>query len=263
MIAARDVALKTLAEAVVLRFQADDRRMVVNDARQVLFWPNRGYGASGATAVPEVEPPAITTVMIGGESRAALHFSGNALLQAAGTVPANGTLFVMFRPDPAGPPGQRLVGWEDAAVGQHGLGIMTDGAGSLHAIVRRNGANGDVVVPALPAAEAQAEFQILAITWGPEGIAVHRNGQAVGSNKGIDSVSSDPAIAALRIGGPGSGSSPRFQGDVAELRVYNVPLDGGARAHVEDELTRRWAFRRSANGKLSRTTILSSNFMTS
>jgi hypothetical protein len=119
------------------------------------------------------------------------------------------------------------------------LGLMTDAAGTLHAILRRNGANGDVVVPAASPVES-AGFQIVCITWGADGVAVYRNGQAVGSNKGIESVSSDPAITALRIGGPGSGSSPRFQGDLAELRVYGVPLNEQSRSQVEIELTRRW-----------------------
>ncbi len=118
--------------------------------------------------------------------------------------------------------------------------MMTDAAGSIHAILRRNGANGDVVVAAPTLMPGMPEFQIVCLTWGPDGVTAHRQGQAVGHNKGIDSVSSDPAITALRIGGPGSGSSPRFQGDVAEVRVYNTPLDDQARSRVEADLTNRW-----------------------
>src|SRR5262249_14638165 len=78
-------------------------------------------------------------------------------------------------------------------------------------------------------------------TWGPAGVAVFRNGKAVGATKAIDSVSSDPAITALRIGGPGSGSSPRFQGDIAELRVYSIPLDEAGRTRIRNEMTARWS----------------------
>src|SRR5262249_50692116 len=53
-------------------------------------------------------------------------------------------------------------------------------------------------------------------------------------------VSSDPAIAALQIGGPGSGGSPRFRGDVAEIRVYARPLDDAERRRVEAELRDTW-----------------------
>ena len=238
--AARDAASKAIAESAVLRFRADDRRIVMSDAQQVALWPNRGRALDNAEPVSDVASPAISTVVVEGQPRTVLHFSGKELLQVSETVPAVGSLIVVFRPDPAGPAGQRLIGWEDASVGQHGIGIMTDGAGALHAIVRRNGANGDVVVPAPTPGPDQPAFQIVCITWGPDGVKVHRNGQAVGSNKGIDSVSSDPAIAALRIGGPGSGSSPRFQGDLAELRVYGQPLDDSARSRVEAELTGRW-----------------------
>jgi hypothetical protein len=236
----RDAAKKIVSESALLRFRADDRRIVANDARRVTFWPNRSHGPRGAIPVADVEPPAAAAVTVHGQPQPVLHFSGKELLEATGTVPATGSLFVVFRPDPDGPAGQRLVGWEDAAVGQHGLGIMTNGAGAVHAILRRNGANGDVVVPAPSAAEAPTGFQVLCLTWGPDGVAVHRNGRAAGNNKGIDSVSSDPSITALRIGGPGSGSSPRFQGDVAELRVYGVPFDEQSRVRIETELTGHW-----------------------
>ncbi len=237
---ASDPIAKALVESSVLQFRADDRRLVMNEARQVTIWPNCGRTPANASAVPEVAVPGITNSFINDSERTVVHFSGNELLQAPIAVPAVGSLLVVFRPDPAGAAGQRLVGWEDSAGGQHGLGIMTDAAGSMHVILRRNGANGDVVVPAPASAISTSGFQAVCITWGPGGVAVYRNGQSVGSNNGIDSVSSDPAITALRIGGPGSGSSARFQGDIAELRVYNTPLDDPTRSRVEGELSKRW-----------------------
>jgi hypothetical protein len=229
-----------LAESEVLRFRADERRIVTNDAREVTILPNRGHAPENATPVADVAPPKIATATINGHGRSVLRFSGKELLQVPGSVPSVGSLFVVFRPDPAGGAGQRLVGWEDSSVGQHGVGLMTDGAGAVHAILRRNGANGDVVVPAPTPAPTMSEFQVVCISWGPSGVTVHRSGQAAGANKGIDSVSSDPAITALRIGGPGSGSYSRFQGDLAELRVYATQVDDEARANIEADLTKRW-----------------------
>jgi hypothetical protein len=231
---------KTLAQSSIIKFRADDRRVTTNDARQVTCWPNRGRRLENAVPVANVSVPTQATTTMNGRERTVLHFSGEDSLQTVGTVPAIGSLFAVYRPDPAGSPGQRLVGWEDAAVGQHGLGIMTDGKGAIHAILRRNGANGDVVVPAATPAANLAGFQILAITWGPGGVAAYRNGEPVGNNKGIDSVSIDPAISALMVGGAGSGPSSRFQGDLAELRVYDIPLEDQARTRIENELRNHW-----------------------
>jgi hypothetical protein len=228
--------IKTLSESGLFVFRADDRRLITNDQRLIQSWPNRGRRTGIAEPANPVAPPSLASTEIQGITRRVLRFSGQQSLFAAGTIPPTGSLFVVFQPDPRGMPGQRLLGWEDSSVGQHGLGIMTDQQGSLHVILRRNGASGDVVVPA----PAIPGFQFLSITWGPDGVTVFRNGEPVGNNKGIDSVSSDPAITSLVIGGPGSGSSHRFQGDVAELRVYDVPLDEPSRQQVETQLKHRW-----------------------
>ena len=82
---------------------------------------------------------------------------------------------------------------------------MLEPGGRLHAILRNNGQSGDLVD-----ARPSAGFELVCVTWGPRGTTLHRNGAAAGSQKGVDAVSSDPAIAALRLGGPGSGSSPRY-----------------------------------------------------
>jgi hypothetical protein len=238
--AVRDPVVKSFLESELLRLQSYDRRIATNATQRVTGWPNWGNGPSQAVAVPDVPTPAIAKETLAGRATTLLHFSGNELLQVPLTVPAVGTLFVVFRPDPAGVPGQRLIGWEDASVGQHGFGIMTDAVGSLQAILRRNGANGDVSLPASPRTPEMSGFHVVCVTWGPDGVTVFRQGQLLGNNKGLDSVSSDPAITALRIGGPGSGASPRFQGDLAELRVYRVPLDTQARTRIEAELLERW-----------------------
>lgn len=222
------------AEAI-LCFRADDRRIATNDARRVTLWPDRAGVADDAAAVADTLGPLLATASIGGQARPVVRFQGQELLQAARSVPAIGSVFVVFHTDAAAA-GQRLIGWEDSSGGQHGVGMMTVAGGGLHAIVRRNGTSGDVVAPATKS----GEFQIVCLTWGPDGVSLFRDGERVGTNKGIDGVSSDAAIKALRIGGPGSGSSGRFQGDMCELRVYPTPLDDEARARVEAELRRRW-----------------------
>lgn len=234
-------SIDTFEQAAWLNLRADDRRLAVSDSQQVTEWPNRGVALENGTPVADVGGPRLAKVSIGQNDRTVLRFSGNELLQVPVAVPAVGSLFVVFRSDPNAGGGQRLIGWEDSAVGQHGLGIMIDGAASAHLILRRNGASGDVVTPATAALPSMSGFQIICITWGPDGVTVYRNGQLAGSNKGIDSVSSDPMITALHIGGSGSGGSPRFHGDLAELQVYRTPLDSATRARIEAELVRRWS----------------------
>jgi hypothetical protein len=112
---------------------------------------------------------------------------------------------------------------------------MTDPAGRLHAIFRQDGKSGDIVDTNKPTG-----FETVCLTWGPGGTTLHRNGVAAVPQKGIDALSSDPTITALRIGGPGSGGAPRFHGDVAELRVYNRQLDETERKKVETELHDTW-----------------------
>src|SRR6185436_9066884 len=117
-----------------------------------------------------------------------------------------GTLFLVFQSSTTARAGERVVGWEDADAGKHGLGLMTDPGGRLHAILRKDGQVGDLVDAKNPTG-----FETLCLTWGPGGTTMRRNGVDT-SSKSIDGISSDRQIAALKIGGPGSGASPRFTG---------------------------------------------------
>ncbi len=233
----RNAVARSLAAAEVLQFRADDRHIAIDAARQVTLWPDRAAIADDATPLPDSHGPVLAMEMIHGHSRPVIRFDGESVLQSPRMVPLTGALFVVFRPDQAASSGTRLIGWEDSAVGQHGLGLMPNTAGGLHAILRRSGASGDIVAPA---PSKNSEFQLISLTWGSDGVALFRNGEAIGTNKAIDSVSSDPVIVALRIGGPGSGAGQRFRGDLCELRVYGNPLDEAARVRVEAELRTRW-----------------------
>jgi hypothetical protein len=222
-----DPTAQILAESEILRFQADDPRIQTNDAGQVTVWPDHGGLSQDASPVSGTPGPTLAACSDHGQSRTVLRFDGHQMLQAPHGVPSVGSLFIVFRPAQQAPSGQRLIGWEDASVGQHGLGLMLEASGSLHAIVRRSGANGDIVTsPPL-----STDFQLVSITWGPAGVTVHVNGVAMGTNQSVDGVSSAPDIPALHIGGPGSGASARF---------YCAQLDARARGRCEAELRQRW-----------------------
>lgn len=234
--AAKPAEKQSLARAAVLRFRANDPQLRTDAVNRVTSWPNRASPFADATPVASAVGPVKATATFGGHNKTILRFDGNALLEAPRRLPSVGSLFVVFRNTATTGPGRRLVGWEDSDVGNHGLGLMTAPDGSWLAILRNNGQNGDLIVNK----HGANDFETACITWGPRGATLHRNGMAVGEKKGLDRLSSDPSIAALKIGGPGSGNVPRFQGDVAEIRVYNKQLDDAERCQVESELKDAW-----------------------
>ena len=226
----RDVVRRSL----LLHFRADDPRITTDETGQLTHWPN-ACGFSG-DAVPPVtrHAPLSTTTKIGDHIKTVVRFDGQAVLAADRPVPPAGSLFVVFRLADQARAGERIVGWEDADRGQHGLGLMTDPSGRLHAILRKDGQSGDLVSQTKPNG-----FETVCITWGSGGTTMCRNGVEA-SSKTIDGLSSDPKIASLTIGGPGSGNSLRFSGDIAEMRVYDRMLTGAERQRVEAELHHAW-----------------------
>jgi len=233
---ADDPQAQALVESEVLGFRADDRRIVTNEASQVLFWPDLAGIADDALPAADVPAPVLTVATLGGHSRPVVRFHGQELLQSPRGVPPVGSLFVVFRCGEQTAGGERLIGWEDSSVGQHGLGLMPDSSGGVSAILRRNGSSGDLTAAGPP----PSDFQLVGLTWGPAGVSLRRNGAAIASSPALNEVSSDPDIPALHIGGPGSGGAARFHGDLAELRVFGVQLDEASCGRVEEEIQRRW-----------------------
>jgi hypothetical protein len=233
--AARDPHKQALTRAAMLRFRADDPQLIFDSASRVSVWPNRA-GLPGDAQPPKATAgPVKTIATVKGHSKSVLRFDGQALLLAMRAVPPVGSMFIVYRNADTAAAGQRLVGWEDADVGKHGLGLMTGPDGFLQVISRNNGKAGD-----LTDSRKTVDFEMVSVTWGPGGTTLHRDGTAAGTTKGIEAVSSDPAITALTIGGPGSGGSPRFHGDIAEIRVYLTQLSDSDRRLVEAELRETW-----------------------
>jgi hypothetical protein len=225
----------TVASACLIRLRADDPHLLTDAEGRVLIWPNRAGLPADARPTSSSPGPMKSSIKLSGQSRTVLKFDGEALLAFPHRVPATGSLYVVFRASDKAGPGQRLLGWEDSDAGKHGLGLLVERGGRLHAVLRDEGKSGDLVDT-----HANAGFDLVCVTWGPRGATLHRNGMAAGSQKGIEALSSDPAVAALRLGGPGSGSSPRFQGELAEIRVYDRQLDEPERQVVEADLRASW-----------------------
>ncbi len=223
-----------LAQACRIDLSADDAYLMTDREGRITLWPNRAGLPADAISTTQARGPLLTRAILNGHSKDVVAFDGRALLELPRQVPSAGSLFVIYRVTPeTGNSGQRLIGWEDSDTGKHGLGLMIEPDGRLHAIVRKNGASGDVVDN-----HRDRGFQLVSLTWGPRGTILHRNGVAAGSQTGIDGVSSDPAIAALRLGGAGSGASARFRGELAAIRVYDRQLDDNERLSVEHETPR-------------------------
>jgi hypothetical protein len=224
-----------LARAALYRFRADDPQLRTDTSNRVTLWPNRAGLPGDAKPPAPGAGPVKTSTTINGHNKTVLRFDGRSLLAAPGGAPPNGNLFLVFRTAETSSAGQRLVGWEDSNIGQHGLGLMPEPGGRLHAILRTNGQAGDLVD-----SRRTAGFEIVCVGWGPRGTTLHRNGRPAGASNAITAISSDPGIGSLHLGGPGSGGSRRFGGDVAEVRVYNRQLSEAERRQVEAELRDTW-----------------------
>ncbi|MSU35977.1 MAG: DUF1553 domain-containing protein [Pedosphaera sp.] len=221
----------------ILRLQAPDSRLLTSSEGRVTIWPNRARSTlKFATAEPPSSGPLRTNVVLGGRRRTVLSFAGTESLEVPQTAPPAGSLFLVFRRADIAAAGQRILGWEDASAGRHGLGLMLTPGGGLHVILRKDGANGDIVAP--PA--TNQDFEIVSLIWGSGGATLFRQGVAAGKSSGFDGISSDPEIKALKLGGPGSGAGEKFRGVLAEVRVYTQPLDDTSRVKVEKELSEAW-----------------------
>jgi hypothetical protein len=209
--------------------------MLTDSAGRVTLWPNRSALAADAQPIAPGVGPRKADVTINDHPRTVLRFDGRSLLEAPGQAPPAGTLSLVYQTAEGASGGQRLVGWEDSSVGQHGLGLIVEPGGRLHAVLRDHGKEGD-----LPDVRRSPGFEIVTIRWGPQGVRLHRNGVAAGARNTITRISADPEILSLHLGGLGSGGSPRFQGDIAEVRVYNRELTDAERGAVETELRNVW-----------------------
>ncbi len=225
----------SLEHACLIRLRADDAHLLADGGGRVLVWPNRGSLPADARPQSPARGPLKTTASINGHDRAVLKFDGESLLAFPRQVPPKGSLLVIYRMDARARSAERLLGWEDSDTGKHGLGLMLESGGKLHAILRNDGRSGDLVD-----SRQSAGFELVCLTWGPQGVTLHRNGASAGAGKGIDAISSDQAIAALKLGGPGSGGGSRFQGELAEVRVYDRQLTESERGKVEEELRGAW-----------------------
>ena len=232
--AARCAEKHALTRAALLHFRADDPRLATDADGRVTLWPNRAGFSADATP-PFHERPIKTAAKIGDHTKPVIRFDGQSVLEAQRPVPPAGTLFIVYQTAVTAVGGERIVGWEDADVGRHGLGLMPDKAGPF----TRSSAT-TVSPPTSWTEIASKGFESVCITWGPNGTTLRRNGVESTAPQKIDGLSSDPKITALKIGGPGSGGSSRFHGDIAELRVYGRPLNDAERMQVEAELRDAW-----------------------
>ncbi|MBI3870493.1 MAG: DUF1553 domain-containing protein [Verrucomicrobia bacterium] len=234
---AADGPSRSAGSSGIIHLRADDPGLATTSDGRVQFWPNRARStARFASAASGTLAPIRTNITLAGRTRTILRFTGKELLEIQGSAPPIGSLFIVYRAADRADSGQRLIGWEDSNTGRHGLGLMPLGGGGLHAILRREGVNGDVIAPA----RTNANFEMVSLVWDLKGATLYREGMVAGQGAATGGISSAENIQALRIGGPGAGDSARFRGDVAEIRAYAQPLDAATRATVEREMRDAW-----------------------
>src|SRR5262249_6224583 len=134
-----------LTRGALLRLRADDPQLATDSAGRVTLWPNRSRHSLVVRPPAREGGPVKTTALIAGHKKTVLRFDGRALLEAPIRAPVTGSVFVVFQRAEKGSPGQRLIGWEDANVGHHGLGLMLDTGGRLHVILRKHSQTADLV----------------------------------------------------------------------------------------------------------------------
>src|SRR5512138_2588118 len=119
----------------------------------VASWADQSGKHNDATAQSSTGGAVVATTVVNSKSRPVLRFDGSGFLTAPPHVPARGTIFVVL--GSSAPTGDtRVIGWEDAFVGNHGIGIspsLGPGAppsapGALLVVARENGEIGDVLV---------------------------------------------------------------------------------------------------------------------
>ena len=227
---------KNLAKAELIKLQADDPNLAVEKDERVSLWPSRSRrNRQFLSAVSGAPGPIRTNDTVRGSHRPVIRFGGKSLLQAPIFAPPEGTVCMVVNLAGADA-NQRIIGWEDSDAGKHGVGVLTTGAGGLHALFRKDGASGDIVA----AGRTNVGYEMITLSWGPKGNLLRRDGEVAGQNEGTKGVSSDPEIKALKLGGPGSGGAARFTGAIAEFRVYDRQLEPAQLAKVENEISNKW-----------------------
>ncbi len=220
-----------------VKLSANDPRLKVSEEGRVIQLPNRARSTiRGATVAPSAIGPQRTNRSASGKSRPVLQFTGSELLEIQQSAPPEGSLFVVYQTASTNTSGQRILGWEDSDTGRHGIGLMPTPGGGLHAILRKDGTSGDIVA----SPKTNSPLELICLTWGPHGVALYRNMELAGKSSAIDGVSADPQIKALRIGGPGSGGASKFQGAIAEIRIFEQVLTDAERVGIEQELLNTW-----------------------
>ncbi len=202
----------------------------------VTLWPNRSGLPADARPVDGAAGPIRTSAVINGQARTVLRFDGNALLELPRRVPSTGSLFVVFKLADKSGPGQRLLGWEDSDAGKHGLGLMLEPGGRLHAILRNNGQSGDLVD-----SHPTPGFELVSRHLG---FARHDARTATGRRpvprKGLMPSPLTRQSPPCGWEGRAPAAAPDSEGDLAEIRVYDRQLDEPERRLVEAELRAVW-----------------------
>ena len=224
--------------ALILDLRAD-QGVTVNAEGNVTAWADQSGNGNDASA--PVAGPTLVTTIVNGMSHPVLNFDGtDQYLSSPPHVPSTGTMILVYSDSDVSGSQRRLVGWDDSLTGNNGIGLCPSwpGGGVLVA-ARSDGSVGDLGPEPLSANTMEVD----ALSWGAAGVTLMRrltDGAVLTYSPDANITSVTDGGFALNIGSSGDFGTPAFEGELAEIQVFDTQLDPSAQTAIVGGLYDTW-----------------------
>ena len=216
-----------------------DQGVTLNAAGNVTAWVDQSGNGNDASA--PVAGPTLVTTIVNGMSHPVLSFDGtDQYLTSSPHVPSTGTMILVYSDSDFSGSQRRLVGWDDSLTGNNGIGVCPSWpGGGVLVLARNDGSVGDLGPETLSANTMEVD----AVSWGAAGVTLTRrvtDGTVLTYAPDTNITSVSDGGFALNIGSAGDLGRPPFEGDLAEIQVFNTQLDPSAQTAIVDSLYDTW-----------------------